>query len=130
MGFESLPPFYIIRRQEVEARQVARAQKHLLASSMGMSHGAVHRGGFPLTSPHSGVAWQTLPGSRTNGLFILPPWSCPLLPAPLAQIPATRLQDRKTLHRPPRVIHAISYSVPGALPSLWAASSMWTSLSG
>lgn len=61
---------------------MARAQKHLLASSMGMSHGAVHRGGFPLTSPHSGVAWQTLPGSRTNGLFILPPWSCPLLPAP------------------------------------------------
>lgn len=39
-------------------------------------------GGLPLTSPYAGVAWQTLPGSRTNGLFILPPWSCPLLPAP------------------------------------------------
>lgn len=62
-------------------------------------------------------------------LFSLPGVAHSFLPR-LAQIPATRLQDRETLHRPPRVIHAISYSVPGALPSLWAASSMWTSLSG
>lgn len=38
--------------------------------------------------PHAGVSWQTVPGSRTNGFFILPPWSCPLLPAPFG--PDTR----------------------------------------
>lgn len=38
--------------------------------------------GVPSMFPHAGVSWHTLPGSRTNGLFLFPPWSCPLLPAP------------------------------------------------
>ena len=41
--------------QEAEARQVARASKHLLAASMGTSHSVAHGGGFPSMFPHAGV---------------------------------------------------------------------------
>lgn len=78
----TLPHCHTVGLQKAEARQGARALKHLLAASMGTSHSVAHAGGLPSMSPHAGVSWQTLPGSRTNGLFILPPWSCPLLPAP------------------------------------------------
>lgn len=96
-GFASLPHSRTIILWEAEARQVASALKHLLASSMGMSH----RGrGLPFTSPDAGVSWQTLPGSGTNGLFILPPCSSHSFLTRLAQIPATCLQGSKTLRRP------------------------------
>lgn len=68
-----LPHCHTVALQEAEARQVARTSKHLLAASMGTSHSVADGGGFPSMFPHAGVSWQTLPGSRTNGLFILPP---------------------------------------------------------
>lgn len=95
-----LPHSRIIVLREVEARQVASALKHLLASSMGMSHRVAHGGGFLLRSHMlvylGRICQETGPMAS---LFSLSGVAYSFLPR-LAQIPATCLQGSETLHRP------------------------------